>query len=98
MSEERFLIVPGDVLDAQRALATVTGKIQKALSIIEEEAARVLASWEGETREAFRQKQTRWNDDATAIQQRLVQLVAGVEHSVMTYVTADRQGVHTITG
>ncbi len=95
-SDDRFLIVPQDVMEAQAALTSVTSKMKGALENIEANATTVLNAWTGEAREAFRDKQARWNEDASEIQRRLFQLVQGVETGVMSYVHADNKGVGII--
>jgi WXG100 family type VII secretion target len=98
MSEYAFSIDKVACLQAHAAIATAAKGIEEALSRIDAEGAILLSSWEGEAREAFLTRQTKWNADADVILQKLRQINAGLEQAVYIYDNADKRGAHMISG
>ena len=98
ISEDGFSITPSDVLAANQALSKVCDRIQEALETIGAENAKLLAGWEGDAQQEFLARQSRWNNDAEEIKNRLRQLVGQIERSVYGYLEADRAGANVIRG
>lgn len=93
-----FSIDKSACLQAHQAIGKAATGIQEALSRIDADGAVLLANWDGEAREAFLTRQTRWNADADAILQKLRQINAGLEQAVYIYDHADRKGAQMISG
>ena len=98
MSEYAFSINPAVCMQAHQAIAAAARGIEESLDRIDAEGAILVSAWEGEAREAFLTRQTRWNADADVILQKLRQINAGLEQAVHIYTQADKRGAHLIAG
>jgi early secretory antigenic target protein ESAT-6 len=97
-SDSAFSINTAVCLQAHQAIASAARGIEEALNRIDSEGAILLSAWEGEAREAFLTRQTKWNADADVILQKLRQINAGLEQAVHIYDQADKRGAQMIAG
>jgi WXG100 family type VII secretion target len=98
MSDYAFSINKTVCLQAHEAIAMAARGIEESLQRIDAEGAILLSAWEGEAREAFLTRQTKWNADADVILQKLRQINAGLEQAVYIYDNADKRGAQMISG
>lgn len=96
--DSSFSIDQTRCLQAHETIASAARVMEDALACIEAEGKILLSSWEGEAREAFLTRQTKWNADATSILQKLQQINAALKEAVFIYANADRRGRDMIAG
>jgi WXG100 family type VII secretion target len=98
VSDYAFSINMGVCLEAYQAIASAAKGIEEALERINASGKILLSSWEGEAREAFLTRQTKWSADADAILQKLRQINAGLQQAVLIYDRTDKHGAEIIAG
>ena len=85
-------------LQAHEEINRAAKGIMDALERIDADGKILLASWDGEAREAFLARQSKWQQDADTIQQKLQQINTGLAQAVAIYDRADKEGARLIAG
>lgn len=80
------------------ALQQASADIQKALNILEtqlgqleQDAAPLVASWEGEARQAYEQRQARWRSASQDLQAMLRDIKLALDESAADYLDTERK-------
>ncbi|MFC0029359.1 WXG100 family type VII secretion target [Micromonospora chaiyaphumensis] len=76
--------------DIQRALTT----LESQLGQLERDAAPLVASWSGEAREAYEQRQARWRAASQDLQTMLRDIKLAVEDSAADYLDTEKRNVN----
>ncbi|MFG1673882.1 WXG100 family type VII secretion target [Micromonospora sp. NPDC049282] len=76
--------------DIQRALTT----LESQLGQLERDAAPLVASWNGEAREAYEQRQSRWRAASQDMQAMLRDIKLAVEDSAADYLDTEKRNVN----
>ncbi|MGC4886336.1 WXG100 family type VII secretion target [Micromonospora sp. DT227] len=76
--------------DIQRALTT----LESQLGQLERDAAPLVASWNGEAREAYEQRQSRWRAASQDMQAMLRDIKLAVEESAADYLDTEKRNAN----
>ncbi|MFI7210675.1 WXG100 family type VII secretion target [Micromonospora maritima] len=76
--------------DIQRALTT----LESQLGQLERDAAPMVASWNGEAREAYEQRQARWRAASQDLQTMLRDIKLAVEDSAADYLDTEKRNAN----
>ncbi|PTA48084.1 WXG100 family type VII secretion target [Micromonospora sp. RP3T] len=76
--------------DIQRALTT----LESQLGQLERDAAPLVASWNGEAREAYEQRQSRWRAASQDMQAMLRDIKLAVEDSAADYLDTEKRNAN----
>ncbi|MFI5835104.1 MULTISPECIES: WXG100 family type VII secretion target [Micromonospora] len=76
--------------DIQRALTT----LESQLAQLERDAAPLVASWNGEAREAYEQRQSRWRAASQDMQAMLRDIKLAVEDSAADYLDTEKRNAN----
>ncbi|WP_405092076.1 WXG100 family type VII secretion target [Micromonospora sp. NBC_01392] len=76
--------------DIQRALTT----LESQLGQLERDAAPLVASWNGEAREAYEQRQSRWRAASQDMQVMLRDIKLAVEDSAADYLDTEKRNAN----
>ncbi|MFI6129543.1 WXG100 family type VII secretion target [Micromonospora sp. NPDC051141] len=76
--------------DIQRALTT----LESQLGQLERDAAPLVASWNGEAREAYEQRQSRWRAASQDMQAMLRDIKLAVEDSATDYLDTEKRNAN----
>ncbi|GHJ17989.1 MULTISPECIES: WXG100 family type VII secretion target [unclassified Micromonospora] len=76
--------------DIQRALTT----LESQLGQLERDAAPLVASWNGEAREAYEQRQSRWRAASQDMQAMLRDIKLAVEDSAADYLDTEKRNTN----
>ena len=76
--------------DIQRALST----LESQLGQLERDAAPLVASWDGEAREAYEVRQSRWRSASQDLQAMLRDIKLAVEDSAADYLDTEKRNAN----
>jgi len=83
------------------ALQQASADIQKALNTLdtqlgqlERDAAPLVASWDGEAKQAYEQRQARWRAASTDLQAMLRDIKLAVDESTADYLTTEKKNTN----
>lgn len=76
--------------DIQRALNTLDSQLGQ----LERDAAPLVASWSGDAREAYGQRQARWRSASQDLQTMLRDIKVAVEDSAADYLNTEKRNVN----
>jgi WXG100 family type VII secretion target len=89
---DAFNIDPVRCRTAHDNLVAFARQLRSLLSDVDADNSVLIGGWEGDARESFVNRQTRWHADADAILRKLDQINVGLDQAIDIYVAADRQG------
>ena len=76
--------------DIQKALNT----LESQLSQLERDAAPLVATWDGEARQAYEQRQARWRSAAQDLQAMLRDIKIAVDESAADYLNTEKKNTN----
>lgn len=96
-AEGGFSINLTNCTEAHSAITNVIGDLNRLLSELESTAAPLVDTWDGQAKQAYLAKQTRWGQDSAEITRILQGINRALEDSIADYRSAERYGVNLFT-
>lgn len=79
------------------SIATALRSLQQQLDQVERDAAPLVATWEGEARQAYQQRQTRWREAADQLSGMLQEIKRALDASAADYLRTEAKNSSLFT-
>ncbi|MEU4238887.1 WXG100 family type VII secretion target [Actinoplanes sp. NPDC026619] len=75
-------------------IAKAVSKLQNSLSQLERDGARLSGTWDGEAKQAYAARQTKWQNASQDLQQILSNIKKAVDESAQDYIHTEKQATN----
>lgn len=90
MSDGMLVVQFGALQQASADIQKALNKLEQQLGQLEQDAAPLVASWDGEAKQAYEQRQAKWRNASQDLQSMLRDIKTAVDESVSEYMVTER--------